>query len=58
MIVLRDDLLLGLIIEERSDLFVIRDYCGSDLCPSSYILKKTEEQRFGYWICFHPQVRG
>jgi hypothetical protein len=36
----------------------IQDYWIVGLFPSSSILKNRKTQRFGNWICFHPQVRG
>jgi hypothetical protein len=36
----------------------VQNYRIFGLRPSSCILKNRRTQRFGNWICFHPQVRG
>jgi hypothetical protein len=35
-----------------------QNYWIFGLCPLSSILKSLRSQRFGNWICFHPQVGG
>jgi hypothetical protein len=34
-----------------------QNYWGFGLCPSSGIKERTRTQRFGNWICFHPQKK-
>jgi hypothetical protein len=37
---------------------ITQNYWVFTLCPSSDMLRNNKKQRFGNWMCFHPQVRG
>jgi hypothetical protein len=39
-------------------LYNTQNYWVFGLCLSSRYYKYYRAQRFGNWICFHPQVRG